>query len=563
MSNRGIVLAISLVVVSIVLVLTGTHLSSLITEKKAADTEKVVLQVLALAEAGANHAQSELRERIRTDLKNRITAIRASSVLQNYVTNNDSLGFLRDYAYETGQPQFEIVGNEARLRLSSLNLNSNVQGNYTSDIIVKANGNPSSPSSDVFIFPYNYLIESQGNITRLTPNVQKDIHLLQGAFTVTCRRDNFARFALFTSHHRTPSGMTVWFTANTNFTGPVSTNERFSFANNPSGSFTEDVTQHLTTARFYNGGRPLLLDADNNSPRDVPIFQKNFLRGQDIINLASSLSQADLKQEALGGTQEPGSFGVFVPNDGNNVIGGIYIRGNQGQSSDDPVIILGKDGNDNPVYTISRGSTTTTVTVDYANNQTRVQDGLTTNIYTGIPDGINNEGILIYTNDDIKSLSGTVARTSQVTVSAERDIVITNNILYQEYNPTPLNAQGYTNLAGILSWGGNVRIGTAAPNNVNIHGVIMAVRGIFTVDNYNRGSPRGTATLLGGAITNFYGPFGTFSGLTQRSGYGRNFVYDARMLQGMAPPYFPYTDTFASFDDGGLDNKLVWQDKGA
>jgi len=448
-----------------------------------------------------------------------------------------------------------------RLALVALGLNIGIQGNYTAVIKVTANGAPTNPQNEVYVFSYNYTLEASGTVF----DIQKDIKLANGSFIITVRRDNFAKYALFTSHHRTPSSTTVWFTADTNFTGPVHTNERFSFANNPSGRFTEDVTEHETKARFYNNGSPLLLDANSNPPKDVPIFNKGFKRGQDIINLESSITQTELKRQALGGTSEPGVNGVFVPNNGTNVIGGIYIRGNQGSHSDDPIISLDKDSNNNPVYTITRSSATTIITADYANNQTKVQSGGTTNTYNGLPDGIDNEGILIYANDDIQSLSGTVAKTSQLTVSSERDIVITNNVLYQEYNPptptTPLNAEGYNNVLGILSWGGDVRIGTSTPNNVSIDGVIMAPHGVFTVDNYNLGSPRGIATLLGGAITDFYGPFGTFSGESQISGYGRNFVYDARMLRGLAPPYFPYMTNFTSFDDG-LDNKLIWQDRG-
>jgi hypothetical protein len=386
--------------------------------------------------------------------------------------------------------------------------------------------------------------------------------LLQGNFVVTVRRDTFAKFALFTSHHKMPAGTTVWFTANTNFTGPVHTNERFSFANNPSGHFTDEVTQHLSTARFYNNGRPLLLDADYNGTKDVPVFDTSFQRSYDLIELPSTVTQNNLKNQALGARGEPGANGIYIPNDGTNVTGGIYIRGNQGSHADDPTINMAV-GTNGPVYTISRsGSPTTTVTVDYLANGgigSTTVNGLT---YRGIPDGIGNEGIIIYVNDDIGSLSGTVQKDTNVTVSSERDIVISNHILYEGYNPSPLSAQGYDNILGILSWGGNVRIGTTAPNNVNIHGIVMAPHGVFSVDNYNVGSPRGTATLLGGLISEYYGPFGTFSGSNPVSGYGRNFVYDRRVLEGIVPPYFPYMANFTS-NDTGLDTRLVWEDEGA
>lgn len=553
-NKRGVVLIVSLIVMTVLLVLTGVYFLSLITEKKAADSEEFVLQALGLAEAGANQGSSELRKRIRIDLLNNISAVNQGSVISSYVINNDSLGFLRAYAYASGEPQFVVSAGEATVAVTALNLNTAVSGNYNAAIIVTANGNPTNPSGEIYLFPYKYIIDSTGTITRPTPNIQKRTRMLQGAFTLTVRRDTFAKYALFTSHHSTPSGTTVWFTANTNFTGPVATNGRFSFANNPSGHFTEDVSQHENKARFYNSGSTILLNADSNPPKDVPVFDKGFTRSADTINLQSSVSQADLKNEALGTLSEPGSNGIYVPNNGTSLTGGIYVRGVS-------ALVMSVNGNSNPVYTITQGSTTKVVTVDYTNNQTQVVTGSTTETYQGLPDGESNEGTLIYAKDNINSFSGTVQKDTSITVSSERDIVIANNVQYQEFTPSPLSASGYNNLLGILSWGGNVRIGTSAPNNVNIHGVVMAPHGVFTVDNYYSGSARGTATLLGGAITDFYGPFGTFSGSAPVSGYGRNFVYDARMLQGAAPPYFPYMTNFTSFDDGGLDNKLVWQDK--
>ena len=261
----------------------------------------------------------------------------------------------------------------------------------------------------------------------------------------------------------------------------------------------------------------------------------------------------------LGGISEPTTNGIYVPNDGANVVGGVYVRGNQGQSSDNAIVNMAVNAGNNPVYTISQGAgAASVVTVDLVNNQTTVQDPSGSNTYTGQPDGINNEGILIYVNDYIGGLSGTVQRDTQITVSSERDIVISNHILYQDYTTSPLSADGFENTLGILSWGGDVRIGTGAPNDLNIHGVIMAPHGVFTVDNYRYGSPRGSANLLGGVITDFYGAFGTFrSGVGQVSGYGRNFVYDARMLSGTAPPYFPYMSNFTSAEDG-LADRLIW-----
>jgi hypothetical protein len=122
-----------------------------------------------------------------------------------------------------------------------------------------------------------------------------------------------------------------------------------------------------------------------------------------------------------------------------------------------------------------------------------------------------------------------------------------------------------TNLLGIVSWGGAVHVASSAPNNIDIHGTVMATSednnaGFFQADAWNSGSVKGTATLLGGVISYDYGAFGQFNSQTGNpsSGYARNFVYDKRMMQGKSPPYYPSLSTFIAFTND-ITDKLVWQ----
>jgi len=562
--------SISLVIIFAVVIMVATssiaYLLRSITEKRFVDLYKAKIQALNLAEAAANRGVVELRKRIRETLYYNVKNQTNFSIFENY-TYNDYLGLLRDFANfsitNTTTASFYING-------SAIDLSSDIKGNYNAIVIVKPDGEPQR-KGDKFIFQYNYTIEGTGKIVDII-TIEKNITLLGNHFNITVQKENFARYAIFTNHCTMPSGQIVWFINQTKFTGPVHTNDRFSFANNPSGYFSDEVTQHLTTARFYNQGQTRLLNADSNPPYDVPTFEKGFQRGAGLINLPSSLTQQDLKKQATGNqNDDPWPNGIYLPNDGSgNLVGGIYIKGNTNS------LIMEVDTNNRPVYTIRSGSNTKKITIDYNNNMTIVQDlsgsgGTPTGNYTGIPDGINNEGIIIYGNGRIYNLSGTVQKDTKLTVSSDSDIVINNHIMYQEYTPdnpettdkNELSAEGYNNLLGILTWNGNVRISTSAPNNLNIHAIVMAAgrNGIFTVDNYNWGSPRGTVTLLGGAITDFYGPFGTFSGQQLLTGYGRNFIYDKRMLEGFFPAYFPYSGNLISDDDGNLDKRPFWYDK--
>jgi hypothetical protein len=578
LKDRGFILIIAMLAMVIISVITGVYLNTIVSEKHSVDSERFVIQAIHLAEAGANNAWAEMRSRIEVHLRTRIENFtprnQQGSALMAYVTAVHPLEFLRDYAYPTLGQQFDVDGDEATLTITTdINgdMNSAIEGDaITSTLRLWSSQAPTGDAANqIYRFHYTYSIESTARITRFNPPLIKTITFAPNSFDLTVRQDNFAKYALFTFHHRTPSGTTVWFTSDTNFFGPVHTNERFSFANNPSAHFTNEVTQSQGTARYYNNGNSVLLDSDHNAARDVPVFDNEFLRSQDTIPLPAAISQTDLRNAALGGMAVPGasSPGVYVPSTGGTLTGGIYLNGNSGQSSDNPSVSMSVNGSNNPVYTITQHihptDHTTVITVNNAANTTTVvRDGVSTT-YNGKPDGATHEGIIIYANDDIKSLAGTVQQDTQITVSGERDIIITNNVMYQGYSSTPsLNASGYNNLLGILSWGGNVRIGTSAPDDINVHAVVMAPHGVFTVDNYDSGSSRGTATLLGGVITDWYGAFGTFSGSSgMRTGYGRNFVYDNRVLQGMAPPYFPYMDRFTIDNPAELARKMIWREK--
>jgi hypothetical protein len=194
--------------------------------------------------------------------------------------------------------------------------------------------------------------------------------------------------------------------------------------------------------------------------------------------------------------------------------------------------------------------------------------------YGGLPNGIDRAGTILYVNGQISSLGGTVQEDTEITIASSNDMIITNNLRYSDYTPasgtpgTPgyvaASAEETTNLLGLISWSGNVRIATSAPDNIDIHGTVMAPEGIFSVDNYDNQSvgSRGVATLLGGAITDNYGVFGQFSNTTgaTTAGYGRNFVYDNRMLQGKAPPYYPTLGSFTAVTNDVFSN-YQWQEK--
>ena len=183
---------------------------------------------------------------------------------------------------------------------------------------------------------------------------------------------------------------------------------------------------------------------------------------------------------------------------------------------------------------------------------------------------------VIYTEGGITSLKGpdrptgaTTATTtapaladfSQITVASTNDIHIKSDLKYESspcsgsnavisgvFTPATCGNKSAVNILGIYSVQGDVKIdspaaytgvGNSAPPDVKIEAILMAAKGRVTVDGYNQGAPQGQVNLTGGIIENYYGPFGTVNGATQSTGYGRNFVYDERTGEGLAPPSFP------------------------
>ncbi len=568
-NERGVALVFTMFFVVILMALQGIFVLNSIHENRIANNEREQSKTFYAAHGGSQAAIEQLDVLINNYLQTTISIADPNGVIgyaQGKVASGDGIGWLVYAVRNNNVPVLAQNGEEGSYTASGSLGNIN----YSYNIIFMEKEDPSAVGSNAWDFPYSYRIESTGTNGSLSSQV-----VVWGDFTVRLQKDNFAKFALFTNNQQTPSGTNVWFTDKTNFSGPVHSNDRFNFALNPSGTFEELISQYQQTTRFYNNGSAILLDANANGVKDVPIFHDSFSRNVSQITLNSATQETDMISQVKGNSNYRND-GIYLPTQGSTLNGGVYVRD---QNNSGASVTISVNNQNQAVYAISLGSSTKTITVNRNANQTTVldQSGATTT-YTGQPNGTDGSGDIIYVDGKINSFSGTVQEDTELTVASHSDIVITNNVKYTDYTPGSgtsgqagyippsvydANGQAYTNVLGLVSWNGNVRIGTPAPNNVEIHGTVMAQNGILTVDNYDDQGvgARGTATLLGGSITNNYGAFGLFNGSTGQwlSGYGRNFVYDHRMEQGKVPPYFPSLNTFIAFTND-ITDKLVWQE---
>jgi len=194
------------------------------------------------------------------------------------------------------------------------------------------------------------------------------------------------------------------------------------------------------------------------------------------------------------------------------------------------------------------------------------------------PSGRTFNGV-IYVNGDVDRFKGpsrtqandpqssapALASFSQITLASDHDIRITGDLKYElppctgvptrndnrTVNKAECDNLGALNVLGLYTASGNILVGHRnspsslnAPDDVQVHAVLMSAKNEIKVENYNTGDSGGFF-LLGGMIQERRGIFGTFSGSGQdatRTGYERVYTYDPRMQEGLAPPFFPATN---------------------
>jgi hypothetical protein len=276
-----------------------------------------------------------------------------------------------------------------------------------------------------------------------------------------------------------------------------------------------------------------------------------------------------------------------ISDPGEVLAGGIYVQG------DLTSLTLSTSGptGDLATYTFVQGSQTVSVTVDRTAQTTTVtstcwnppvcnQSGGRT--FDGVPKGWQGgpgqNDTMIYVQGNVGNssgttgLSGTLEEKEQTTLTASGRVNITGHLRYED----PPNAADPTdnplNILGVYSASNDIRITTAAPNDLVVHAVLMAgqpgvsdgYNSSVYVQNYDSGPPRGAVRMIGGVIEEYYGAFGQFDSQTGDPvhGYGRDFTWDRRVARGIVPPYFPTTGRFG-FDNAAptlAGHRPVWRE---
>ncbi|MFQ5674496.1 MAG: DUF4900 domain-containing protein [bacterium] len=130
-----------------------------------------------------------------------------------------------------------------------------------------------------------------------------------------------------------------------------------------------------------------------------------------------------------------------------------------------------------------------------------------------------------------------------VTLFATKNILITNDIRYEDSDSNGKPLPGADDMLGLISSQDVIVVDNSANrNDVVINAAILTLGNSFRVQNYSSGPPRGDLTIYGSLSQKVRGPVGTFSwwGTT---GYEKDYHYDERFVD-TPPPYYPSTGQY-------------------
>src|SRR5438270_6350210 len=247
-----------------------------------------------------------------------------------------------------------------------------------------------------------------------------------------------------------------------------------------------------------------------------------------------------------GCVDTPVNCGVPAPN-GNGAGGGFYINGN---ASITLAATTGGDGTTNPTqtYTITQGSTTTTIILDNVAGLTTVYSGGTTLSLAGIPQQLDpNTGqaivhndpsgnavnpALLYVNGAITGLNGTVQNNEGITVVASSSVSITGDLTYMQ-SPVSipadtLNASTNAGVLGIFTTS-NINLYPNSNGNLTVNASLAAI-GSGSSGFATPGGSIGTWTIVGGRAEDQAHSVNISTG---------NTYYDRRFANNFGPPWFP------------------------
>lgn len=472
------------------------------------------------------------------------------------------------------------------------------------------------PNTTQFQYVYNYAITVQGQ----SKGGENATLFDRGQITLVANVVNassttsFAAWGMFIDSSTICDGSTL---VPGTISGPVFTNGSWNFGTGKY-TFTDKVGSAGAKEGYQNGSCQQVAGPSGNGIS--PTFQKGLSLGQPTVPLPTNdfnqqravldgkgtggqPSQSDLHNTLIDAKGNPypssgkPSTGVFLPystdGSGNNPTfngGGIMVEG-------DATVVLTPSGAAGQVYSITQGSTTTTITIDptakpgFPNGTTLVSvNGKSPTQISGVPSMFDpatgskmGYDTMLYVDGNITGLSGPAQGSPAIndgtalTITAAKNVTLTGDLLYKS-PPVTLTANGSTpadtlipandhgQTLGVFTASGDIILNDTQinPKTGKFDGIMEVDASLATISAGGSGgltNPNAQIqqlTIVGGRIQNNIKNINTVT---------RNVLFDVRYANGnFSPPWFPATAVAlgglksANFDPPKIQ-RLSWQNQ--
>lgn len=467
--------------------------------------------------------------------------------------------------------------------------------------IVGGGGTCTAPTGAVtgYHYIYNYTLTSIGHArgseqTTIDDSGSLIVNVDQGGASSTAT--SFAAWGTFIDSYGICSALFVPGT----ISGPVFTNDAWTFGDTGSYIFTDTVGSASANAGYYftttNPQKCVQSPASSYKYKNKtinPTFQNGLKLGQPAVPLPQNdYSQKRAVLDGLGtsttnpsgaemnavlknvsGTAWPTggtSSGVYLPYSVDSSTGaksftggGIYVEGDAAVTLAATTQTVSGATHKLQVFNITQGSggsaVTTTVTLDLTGNTTTITNssGVSSGTISGLPQNLVNsppsEGAMLYVDGNITSMStqsgqsSAIQDSSAVTITAASNVAITGDIKYNTEPVTLTQNQIPGTPADTLITGNN---------NGQVLGIFTAGGDIqlkVPSNNMNLEIDASLAMIKNGGSGGLIDTWNTINTLTIVGGRianqakqgninTRNIFFDQRFSQnGFAPPWFPST----------------------
>jgi len=454
-----------------------------------------------------------------------------------------------------------------------------------------------------YLYTFNYVLCSTGTGTGTQRASVKEIGmLLLDVKALDLPAPSFAAYGQFVANQNICPGS--YLTPGT-YTGPSFTNGSWTLGNTGPYIFTNTLQQTGAKIGYYVGSNCTQSTSSSFSgisatfqqglslgvaakPLPTDSYSQKFAVLDGLGTNTYTAAQMNQYLKDVNGNKYTGGSGVYLPYTGSSyggvggVGGGIYVEGNASI-----LLTPGTDASNNPtqIYSITQGTTLTTVTINPTTKTTTIASGGTTTSLAGIPQNLANPNIpavatptMLYVDGSITGLTGPgeqqggIQNDFMISIAALNNIAITGDLKYVT-EPVTLNTadslvlpQTETSSStcnncfqtlGVFTASGTINLNSPySDHNLETDGALAAIGsscsgsscGFTNTGNIN------TWTNVGGQIQSneFVCTITT-----------ANTYYDQRFSQwqniGFAPPFFPSTTTTGNYTAGAPTNTPTQQ----